>query len=157
MVGPCLQLCTRKNTPKCQSFNQISTRDKKLVNHEMCSKLQREGQLCGECSEGHGLPVYSYTLYCVNCTSNNFVRKLFKYIVMAYLPLTGFYAYIIIFRLSGTVGNMVAYILTCPTRWLSWCLRGKWTTTLTSRSSSLWTAPRTSAGAPTQTAVTPSA
>ena len=113
MVGPCLQLCTRKNTPKCQSFNQISTRDKKLVNHEMCSKLQREGQLCGECSEGHGLPVYSYTLYCVNCTSNNFVRKLFKYIVMAYLPLTGFYAYIIIFRLSGTVGNMVAYILTC--------------------------------------------
>ena len=113
VVGSCLLGCRRKHTPRCQSLNQIETNETSELNHIMCGDFNREGQVCGKCRDGYGLPVYSYSLACVNCTNPAVTRNILKYIAVTYLPLTAFYIFIITFKISVTSGNMVAYVLTC--------------------------------------------
>ncbi len=64
--------------------------------------------MCGECTEGHGLPVYSYSLSCVECT--HYKYNWIKYIAVAYIPLTLFLIVVITFRISATSGSMVGYV-----------------------------------------------
>ena len=97
----------------CKSHKEVKSNDSKLLNQEMCGLFKRTGQLCGECIEGHGAPVYSYSLKCVKCEESDFRYNLFKYIAVAFLPLTVFYLVVIIFKISVTSGSMVAYVLIC--------------------------------------------
>ena len=60
-VGACLYTC-----------NVLATYfplpcDVTELNNFTCAGLNREGQLCGQCIEGHAPPVYSYDLKCVEC------------------------------------------------------------------------------------------
>ena len=112
VVGPCLELCTRRDTPKCRSFNLIKTNKTSSINTEMCGGRHRDGLLCGECREGYAPPVYSYTLKCVNCTDSDFTKNLIQYMAVSFLPLTMIYLVVIIFKVSVTSGNMVAYVFT---------------------------------------------
>ena len=109
IVGYCLYTCMRENL-KCGIFNKLPQSNEE-INEEMCSPLNRTGQLCGSCMEGCGTPIYSYTTRCVTCLKEDFVRNLFKYLAVAYLPLTAFYIFVIIFKVSVTSGLMVGYIL----------------------------------------------
>ena len=113
VVGPCDAMCTRKKTPDCQSFNQIQTNTSQELNSEMCSGLHRTGQLCGRCVANYSTPVYSYTLDCVECNEEDFLHNLLKYVVVAFLPLTAFYFFVITLKTSVTSGSMGAYILMC--------------------------------------------
>jgi len=38
------------------------------LNDAMCGRLNRTGRLCGRCKEGLSSPVYSYDLWCVECS-----------------------------------------------------------------------------------------
>ena len=82
--------------------------DPSLLN-QRCNDYGRTGQLCGKCKDGYTLPVYSYSLSCVECTdySYNWV----KYLAAAFLPLTLFFFVVIIFRVSVTVGLLDVFIL----------------------------------------------
>ena len=113
-VGSCLYLCTRRETTKCRSFNMLqqNTTVGKL-NGQMCSEYDRTGQLCAKCNSGYGLPVYAYTLSCVNCTDTSWQYGALKYFAVAYLPLTVFYILVILFKISVTSGSTVSYVLTC--------------------------------------------
>lgn len=113
VVGACAAMCTRKNTPDCQSFNQIQTNESEELDDEMCSGLHRTGQLCGSCVANYSTPVYSYTLDCVECAERDFPHNLVKYVVVAFVPLTAFYFFVITLKTSVTSGSMVAYILMC--------------------------------------------
>ena len=64
----------------------------------MCGDLNREGQLCGECKPGFAPPVYSYAMYCVNCT--HYHLNWVKYIVVAFGPLTVFYVVIMLLHIN---------------------------------------------------------
>lgn len=113
LVGACTAMCTRRNTPDCQSFNTIKTNDTRELNSEMCGELNRTGQLCGRCEENHAPEVYSYSLTCIECHQEDFALNLLKYIAIAFLPLTMFYIFMTALKISITSGSMVAYIMTC--------------------------------------------
>ena len=74
-----------------------------------CSYLRRKGPLCGECEDNYSLPVYAYNLGCVKC--KNFKYGWLKFITVAFLPLTLFYALVIIFRISATSPTLNGYVL----------------------------------------------
>lgn len=113
VVGPCILLCPRDGTESCQSSNELQSNSTQQVNEEMCREMNREGQLCSSCKEGYGLSVYSYSIVCVNCSSSNLMQNISKFIAFTFIPLTVFYLIVIIFKISVTSGNMIAYVLAC--------------------------------------------
>ena len=80
------------------------------LNNFTCAALNRGGKLCGQCSPGHALPVYSYELECVEC--NNYHYNWLKYIAAAFLPLTGFYVIVTLFSISFTGPLLSGVVLT---------------------------------------------
>ncbi len=74
----------------------------------MYRHYNRKGVMCRECIDKHGLPVYSYSLSCVECT--HYKYNWIKYIAVAYIPLTLFLIVVITFRISATSGSMVGYV-----------------------------------------------
>lgn len=115
VVGACTAMCARRKTPNCQSFNELQTNETQDLNEEVCGRFNRTGQLCGSCMPNQGPQVYSFSIECMQCEEKDFARNLFKYAAIAFLPLTVFYFFVIILKVSVTSGSMVAYILTCQT------------------------------------------
>lgn len=78
------------------------------LNTFMCGKYDRNGTLCGKCKDGFSPLVYSYEMYCINCTdkSNNWAR----YVAVAFVPLTVFYIFVVVFKFSGTSPQLRAFI-----------------------------------------------
>jgi len=70
------------------------------LNDAMCGHLKRTGRLCGQCQDGFSPPVYSYNLWCVECSNTRY--NWLKYILAAFLPLTVFFIIILSFRVSVT-------------------------------------------------------
>ena len=115
VVGMCFYACFFANTyyPIPRWVNATN------INSVVCNGLHfhRDGQLCGTCEDGYALPVYSYSLACVECS--NYSKNWIKYILAAFLPLTLFFCVIIVFRLSVISGLLndfvfVTQILTFP-------------------------------------------
>ena len=106
VVGHCIAMCT-------SMIDQIYANDSRSLNNEVCGQFKRDGQLCGDCIEGYGPPVYSYTFQCVEWDRSNFKYNLLKYIAVAFIPLTGFYLIVIVLKVRATASYMVAYVLTC--------------------------------------------
>ena len=113
VVGPCNAMC-REMGAVHYPYNVLNvSADVSLLNSELCGRYSREGQLCGRCKNNTGPPVYSYSLECVPCLETEFKSNLFKYVAVAFLPSTIFYLGAVMFKLSVTSGNMVAYVLVC--------------------------------------------
>ena len=70
------------------------------LNNFTCAGLNREGQMCGQCIEGHAPPVYSYDLRCVEC--KDYQYNWLKYLAVAFLPLTVFFCVVTVFSISFT-------------------------------------------------------
>ena len=70
------------------------------LNNFTCAGLNREGQLCGQCIEGHAPPVYSYDLKCVEC--KDYQYNWLKYLAVAFLPLTVFFCVVTVSSISFT-------------------------------------------------------
>ena len=111
-VGSCLSMCKIVYQDKCISYNKIFNNTENL-NDQMCGNLNRTGQLCGACSPNNGVPVYSYSLGCVECDESHFWYNFSKYIAIAFLPLTLFYMFTMLFKISAMSDSMVAYVFTC--------------------------------------------
>ena len=79
------------------------------LNDAMCGSLNRTGQMCGCCKEGHAPPVYSYSLACVECSDYKY--NWLKCIAIALFPLTVFYISVLMLRISALSGNMDVVIL----------------------------------------------
>ena len=78
------------------------------LNNYMCGHLNREGQLCGRCKENYSVPVYSYDLKCVQCSTSPF--NWVKYILAAFLPLTVFFVVVVSCRLSATSPKLLTFV-----------------------------------------------
>ena len=108
-VGRCLATCHFR-----YGYSKVlKSNDSELLNAEVCGDLKREGQLCGDCIEGYGPPVYSYSMKCVECNEEYFKHNLIKYLCAAFLPLTLFYFLVVILKISITSHIMVAYVFIC--------------------------------------------
>ena len=79
------------------------------LNDYMCRQMNRTGLLCSECIEGFGPSLTSPGYICSNCTGT--WNRILLYILIELLPVTIFYATILIFGISLTVSPMTAYIL----------------------------------------------
>ena len=101
VVSSCILNCLL-DAPLAQNIYAISTED---LNNHTCGPYNRTGVLCGECVDGYGVPVYSYSLACVECS--HYKYNWLKYIAVAYIPLTLFYFLVILFRLSATSGTLI--------------------------------------------------
>ena len=109
--GHCLYGCFVVDVPS--EYRQVSI----LRNHSLvsgsCSLFNREGILCGKCIEGHGSPVYSFSLKCVPCGHESLWATIPRYILMAYGPLTIFLAIIVIFTVSVNSAPLRGWIFVC--------------------------------------------
>jgi hypothetical protein len=106
LVGPCLYTCTLFNHTYNRKMEYNQTIE--AINNDTCGPYRRTGRLCGKCIQNYGLPVYSFRLSCVLCT--HYKHNWLKYIAAAYVPLTLFYIFIIVFRISATSGWLNGYI-----------------------------------------------
>ena len=53
-----------------------------------CGVWKREGPLCSQCIPGYGIPLHSYDLKCVQCSSGFQVKDLFKFLAVLLIPPT---------------------------------------------------------------------
>ena len=53
-----------------------------------CGVWKREGPLCSKCIQGYGIPLYSYDLKCVNCSSSFQIKEVFKFLAVSLIPPT---------------------------------------------------------------------
>ena len=115
-VGQCPYNCYFTRTGRvCIDKNLViySNASSDLNNVMVCSHLNRDGHLCGDCLKGYGTPVYSYSLKCEQCDEEHFKLNLLKYIIFGYFPLTIFYTVVITFKISLTSHQMIAYVFAC--------------------------------------------
>ena len=104
VVGICFYNCVH-NVLKDDLYHLLPSDVTKL---NMCGYFNREGQLCGRCKKNYSIPVYSYDLNCVQCSTSPF--NWVKYILAAFLPLTVFFVLVVCCRLSATSPKLFAFV-----------------------------------------------
>ena len=105
VVGTCFYNCLH-STLQSALYHPLPSNATKL---SMCEYFNRAGQLCGDCKENYSIPVYSYDLKCVQCSTSPFGWV--KYILAAFLPLTVFFILVLSCRLSATSPKLSAFVL----------------------------------------------
>ena len=96
--------CYRSNSGKDLIRYPVPS-DVSELNSEVCGNYSRTGLSCGNCIEGYTPLAYSYELHCMNCTGSA-VSNWIKYLAAAFLPLTGFYTIVIVFKISATARQL---------------------------------------------------
>ena len=84
VVGECSYTCRFLATNSSYDLYGNETQDL----DKLCRHYNRTGVMCGECVEGYGLPVYSYSLACVECS--HYKYNWLKYIAVALITLYHF-------------------------------------------------------------------
>ena len=112
VVGACFYNCmnpTLKNElRRFHKLYHLLPPNVTQLNNFMCGYFNRKGQLCGKCKENHNIPLYSYDLKCVQCSTSPF--NWIKYILAAFLPLTVFFVLVMGCRLSATSPKLLAFV-----------------------------------------------
>ena len=107
VVGACFYNCAKNPLLKNELYHLVPA-DVTKLNSYMCGHLNREGQLCGKCKENYSIPVYSYEMKCVQCSTSPFNWIL--YILAAFLPLTVFFVLVVSCRLSATSPKLLTFV-----------------------------------------------
>ena len=111
VLGKCFFGCYRSNSGKDLIRYPVPS-DVSELNYEVCGNYSRTGQSCGNCIEGYTPLAYSYELRCMNCTGSA-VSNWMKYLAAAFLPLTGFYIIVIVFKISATAPQLYGFVTYC--------------------------------------------
>ena len=93
------------------------------LNDVMCGPFNRTGILCGKCKDGYYPLVNSLDVNCVQCP--NGWSNLWKFVMVAFLPLTVFYFIILLFRVNATSSQLHGFIYCCQGIALPALLRGE--------------------------------
>ena len=75
-----------------------------------CSPLNRMGRLCSSCTQGTGVPVYSYDFRCIECREEGMYVRILLYLLAELVPVTIFFLLIILFNISITKGPAISYV-----------------------------------------------
>ncbi len=107
--GYCIENC--ENDYKTSEYLPLP-KDVSQLNQFMCEKKwNRTGRLCGRCLPGHSPLAYSYDMRCVKCPEGN--RNIWKYILVAFGPLTVFYFVVVFFKISATSSHLHGFVNYC--------------------------------------------
>ena len=77
----------------------------------MCGRFNRTGMLCGKCKDDYYPLVNSLDVNCVQCP--NGWSNLWKFVMVAFLPLTVFYFIILLFRVNATSSQLHGFMYCC--------------------------------------------
>ena len=109
-VGLCPYVSKHTYLASDPSFFRLPNHTSNLTSF-MCGSLHRRGLLCGECEDGFGPAIYSYTLECRKCWGHGFGWLL--YITLAVVPSTILYIFVIIFHISAPSPPLSAFTFFC--------------------------------------------
>ena len=84
-----------------------------LLDKGICAHFNRKSILCGQCKDGYGPAVYSFSLKCVECGNSTHWTRVPLYILIAYGPLTVFLGVIVVFTVSVNSTPLHGWILVC--------------------------------------------
>jgi len=110
VVGSCIYTCFRQFIENNGENLEVNLKSKysSEVTNETCGSFNRQGVLCSRCSEGYGLPIYSYNVSCVPCRKYKY--NWLKYLAAVYPPLTVFVFIVIVLKISVNSGSLIAYV-----------------------------------------------
>ena len=83
-----------------------------LLNELFCSPVNRNGTLCGKCSNGYGVAINSVYFDCVNCSHWLSQHGWIIYALTEYVPSTLLFCLVLFFDInlhSGTISSVVLY------------------------------------------------
>ena len=83
------------------------------LDNQMCRPFGRTGRLCGKCLPGYSPLAYSYNMSCVECPDGS--KNWWKFILVAFGPLTIFYFLILFFQVNAISSSLHAVIFYCQT------------------------------------------
>ena len=86
--------------------------DISLLNELFCSSVNRNGTLCGKCSNGYGVAINSIKFDCVNCSHWLSQHGWITYALTEYVPSTLLFCFILFFDInlhSGAISSVVLY------------------------------------------------
>ena len=81
------------------------------INKVMCSPFHRDGRLCGACRDGYSPLVYSYQLHCKQCSDAESKYNWVIFIAVAFIPLTVFYIFVILFKFNFNSPHLHGFVL----------------------------------------------
>ena len=76
-----------------------------------CGVWKREGPLCSKCISKHGIPLYSYNLNCVKCSSSFQIKEVFKFLAVSLIPSTALCIVVAILHLNALHPPWSAFVL----------------------------------------------
>ena len=83
-----------------------------LLNELLCSPYNRNGTLCGKCSNGHSVAINSVYFDCIDCSHWLSQHGWIIYALTEYVPSTLLFCFILFFDInlhSGTISSVVLY------------------------------------------------
>ena len=92
-----------------EPYFQVPT-DKWKIDKEVCAPFNRTGRLCGACKKDFSPLVYSYDVYCMNCTSSANKHNWLRFVAVAFVPFTFFYMFILLFKFNTNSPSMHAFV-----------------------------------------------
>ena len=96
VLGECLYNCLNVSKSYYDYMYHSVPRNLESDNNSVCGYMHRNGTLCGQCNDSHYRPAYSYTLSCIYCERSQWLM----YLMAAYIPMTLFVIFILVFRVS---------------------------------------------------------
>ena len=108
--GPCPYISQYSNFSSDNLYFHLPNHTSNL-NSFMCKSLHRTGLLCGECEDGFGPALYSYTLECKKCWGHGAGWLL--YITLTVIPTTVLFIIVVVFHISAPSPPLNAFILFC--------------------------------------------
>ena len=101
-LGACFYNCDNLNNDSI--YRELPKNPEILLNKSACTYFHRTGLLCGDCEDGYSPLVLSYNLSCVKCPDGH--KNWWKFILVAFVPLTFFYFFIVLFNVNVTSSHL---------------------------------------------------
>ena len=109
VAGRCFSVLDQDKTyDRCVSVNKSPLNQSR----KLCSHLNRQGRLCGNCKPHHYVSAYSYDMKCYKCHYSLRIN-LIAYVTIAYVPLTVFLVLVLTLHISVASPQLSAAVLAC--------------------------------------------
>lgn len=118
IVGSCCYNCENHYDMKRYGSDKLYSNlplNITLLDEVMCGNSGRAGRLCGKCKDGHHLAAYSYNMKCMKCPLSSAIHNWMAYICVAFIPLTFFFLFVLVFRINVTSPKLMSYVLLVQT------------------------------------------
>ena len=108
-LGSCYYNCENIHRKNDTVYKRLPHKPQLLLNRSVCSVFNRKGLLCGDCEDGYSPLVLSYNLSCVKCPDGH--KNWWKFIFAAFVPLTFFYFFVVLFNINVTSSRLHGVVL----------------------------------------------